>query len=78
MQIYMHIAYIMQCISRAEACIKLCAARAWAARVYISMPRLQAIKAPRCACVQPCVRTPPPNQEGHRGGWRKNTRVVSY
>lgn len=77
MQIYMHTAYIMQCISRAEACIKL-ELRAWTARVYISKPRLQAIKAPRCACVQPCVSTPPPNQERHRGGWRKNTLVVSY
>ena len=52
----MHTVHIMQCISRAEACIKLCAACAWAARVYISKPRLQAIKGPALrVCTAVCA-----------------------
>nr|DAU47036.1 MAG TPA: hypothetical protein [Caudoviricetes sp.] len=34
-QIYVHTAYIMQCISRAEECIKLCAARLGCACVHL-------------------------------------------
>lgn len=52
------------------------AARAWAARVR-QRPGPQAIKPPRRACAQAGAPAPPPNQERHRGGWRKNTRGVS-
>ena len=52
------------------------AARAWAVRVR-QRPGPRAIKTPRRACAQAvCAHPSTKSRERHRGGWRKNTRVV--
>lgn len=79
MQIYVHIAYIMQCINGKLECIKPVQLRAPGLRACIRGPRPQAIRPPRRACVQAAAPDPPPNQEGiGEGGGKTPRRFRSY
>ena len=77
----MHSANIMQCISGPMECIKLHSIsirlRVPGLRACVRGPDRRPLSPPRRACAQAGAPAPPPNQERHRGGWRKNTRGVS-